>query len=136
MADAGIALHTSKDHVVFERSELLTGSGKPYTVFTPYKVAWMKKVEPFYLKAYPVEKYADALAPVPEGVRHGIPTLAEIGFEKTNLHEIELGRGTDGALKLLDDFLPRMQAYDETRDFPAVRGSLESRSAARSNAGN
>ena len=37
LADPGIALHTAKDHVVFERSELLTGSGKPYTVFTPYK---------------------------------------------------------------------------------------------------
>ena len=26
-----------KDHVIFERDEVLTGSGKPYTVFTPYK---------------------------------------------------------------------------------------------------
>ena len=37
LADRGVALHTSKDHVIFERSEVLTGSGKPYTVFTPYK---------------------------------------------------------------------------------------------------
>ena len=27
LADAGIALHTGKDHVIFERSEVLTGAG-------------------------------------------------------------------------------------------------------------
>ena len=37
LADRGVALHTSKDHVVFERGEVLTGSGKPYSVFTPYQ---------------------------------------------------------------------------------------------------
>jgi deoxyribodipyrimidine photo-lyase len=37
LAGVGIALHTSKDHVVFERSEVLTQGGKPYAVFTPYK---------------------------------------------------------------------------------------------------
>ena len=45
LADIGVALHTSKDHVVFERSEVLTGSGKPYSVFTPYKNAWLKKLD-------------------------------------------------------------------------------------------
>ena len=55
LADGGHRLHSSKDHVVFERSEVLTGAGTPYSVFTPYKNAWLKKVEPFFLKAYPVE---------------------------------------------------------------------------------
>ena len=31
LADLGIALHTDKDHVVFERSEVLTASGTPWT---------------------------------------------------------------------------------------------------------
>lgn len=122
LADAGISFHTAKDHVVFERQEVLTALGKPYTVFTPYKNAWLKKVEPFYLSAYPVEKYAEALAPLPEGIHHGVPSLQEIGFEKTNLHEFELGTGSEGALMLLQDFMPRMDAYDETRNFPSVRG--------------
>ena len=50
LASDSVALHTSKDHVVFERSELLTGSGKPYSVFTPYKNAWLKKLEPFFCR--------------------------------------------------------------------------------------
>ena len=53
LADRGIALHTSKDHVVFERSEVLTGSGKPYSVFTPYKNAWLEKLDDFYLQRLP-----------------------------------------------------------------------------------
>jgi len=68
---AGIALHTFKDHVVFERSEVLTGSGKPYSVFTPYRAAWLDKLDDFFLKAYPVERHAAALAPAPAGVGGG-----------------------------------------------------------------
>ena len=41
--DAGIVLHTSKDHVIFERREVMTQSGGPYSVFTPYKNAWLAK---------------------------------------------------------------------------------------------
>ena len=42
LAHAGVALHSSKDHVVFERSEVLTGAGSPFSVFTPYKNAWLR----------------------------------------------------------------------------------------------
>jgi deoxyribodipyrimidine photo-lyase len=122
LADLGISLHTSKDHVVFERQEVLTGSGSPYSVFTPYKNAWLKKVEPFYVSAYPVEKYADGLAPPPGGIEAGVPSLQQIGFEPTNLHEMKLGLGEVGAQAMLADFLPRMDRYDTTRDFPAVKG--------------
>src|SRR5678815_4422160 len=68
LADIGIALHTSKDHVVFERSEVLTLSGKPYSVYTPYKNAWLKKLDPFFVSSYPVERHAGSLVALPEGV--------------------------------------------------------------------
>ena len=120
LADAGIALHTSKDHVVFERAELLTASGTPYGVFTPYKNAWLKKVDAFFLRAYPVDKHAAALAPLE--APPAIPTLAEIGFEPTNLAQLKLPCGTTGATELLDDFLERIDGYHDTRDFPAIKG--------------
>ena len=63
------AFHTSKDHAIFERSEILTQGGTPYSVFTPYKNAWLKKVDEFYLKPYPTEKYARALADRPPAWR-------------------------------------------------------------------
>jgi deoxyribodipyrimidine photo-lyase len=65
LADAGIALHTAKDQVIFERDELLTQAGNPYAVFTPYKNAWLKKVDAFYLRPYPVESTGTALALAP-----------------------------------------------------------------------
>ena len=47
MKTRGVALHSFKDHVIFERAEVLTLAGKPYSVFTPYKNAWLKKVDGF-----------------------------------------------------------------------------------------
>jgi len=122
LAAAGIVLHTSKDHVVFERSEVLTQAGGPFSVFTPYKNAWLAKLEPYYLRAYPVAHHAAALAAVPSGIASGVPTLAGIGFETTDLHTLKLPSGAAGAQEMLADFLSRIDHYDETRDFPAVKG--------------
>ena len=122
LASSGIAWHTSKDHVVFERSELLTGAGKPYSVFTPYKNAWLKKVEPYFLKAYPIEPYADCLAAPPETTAPAVPTLGELGFETSNLRALKIPTGSGGAQTLFADFMPRIGAYEETRNFPAVKG--------------
>ena len=121
LADAGVVLHTGKDHVVFERSEVLTLGGGPFSVFTPYKNAWLKKLDPYFLRAYPVAKHASALAPKPD-IQPGVPTLADIGFEPTNLHALKLPSGPAGGEELLLDFLDRIDRYQETRDFPAVKG--------------
>ena len=120
LAGAGIALHTSKDHVVFERSEVLTATGSPNSVFTPYKNAWLRKIDHFYLKAYPVDRHAAALAPAPMAL--GLPTLADIGFVHTNLHQLRLPVGSSGGQGLLDEFLDRIDDYDAHRDFPAIKG--------------
>jgi deoxyribodipyrimidine photo-lyase len=118
----GVAFHSFKDHVVFERHEVLTQAGKPYTVYTPYKNAWLKKVDDFYLKPYPVEKYAAALGARPAGERQDVPSLEELGFEKTNLSALRIPTGSQGGAALFADFLGRMAHYKETRDFPAVKG--------------
>ena len=118
----GVAFHTFKDHVIFERQEVLTLAGKPYSVFTPYKNAWLKKVDAFYLKPYPVEAYAAALAPLPANEAPDMPSLADLGFEATNLSALKLPAGSQGGNTLFDDFLSRMKDYRETRDFPGIRG--------------
>ena len=122
LADIGIALHTSKDHVVFERSEVLTLSGKPYSVYTPYKNAWLKKLDPFFVSSYPVERHAGSLAPLAAEVSSAIPTLSALGFETTNLHELHVQPGSAGTDALFADFLRRIDDYDTARDFPAVKG--------------
>lgn len=122
LASAGIAFHAGKDQVVFAGDELLTGSGNPYGVFTPYKNSWLKKLEPFYLKPYPVARHADALAPLPSGVAHRIPSLEALGFEATNLAALQILPGTTGGRAMLDDFLERIDGYDRARDFPSLKG--------------
>jgi deoxyribodipyrimidine photo-lyase len=124
---AGIALRTWKDHVVFERSEVLTAAGTPFTVFTPYKNAWLRKLEPFHLAAYAVAPHASGFAPLdpaslPAGFVAGPPGLEVMGFERTNLRELGIRPGATGARRLLEDFLDRIDDYDRTRDFPAVKG--------------
>jgi len=124
LSDIGAALYTLKDHVIFERNEVLTGNGTPYGVFTPYKNAWLKKIEPFYVKPYPVETYAAHLAPIPPAVcpsgQDHVPTLGDIGFEPVD--DLKVPAGMSGARALLDDFLGRIDRYDELRDYPGVKG--------------
>ena len=122
LADLGIALHTSKDHVVFERNEVLTASGTPYGVYTPYRNSWLRKLEPFFLRPYPVDRHAAALAVPPAELPAGVPTLQALGFETTNLRDLPVPTGSTGGHALLDDFMRRIDPYEETRNFPAVKG--------------
>ena len=120
LADHGIAFHTSKDQVIFERAEILTQAERPFSVFTPYKNAWLRTVTPFHLQSYPVAKYAGALAPVSDET--SLPPLEAMGFARTNLRALGVIPGMDGGSKLFGEFRDRIDAYRETRDYPAVKG--------------
>ena len=122
LADHGIVLHTFKDHVVFERNEVLTQMAKPFSVFTPYKNAWLKKVTPEDLQAFEVGPLAGRLAPRPDDLAHLVPSLQDMGFEATNLQALKIPTGESGAQALLQDFLTRIDHYEDTRNFPAVKG--------------
>ncbi|MDY7579485.1 deoxyribodipyrimidine photo-lyase [Herbaspirillum sp. RTI4] len=126
LKSTGKQLVSSKDQVVFEKSEVLTQSNTPFSVFTPYKNAWMNKLAAadgdYYLKPYPVEKHLAALAPLPKKYADSIPPLAQLGFEPSNLAQLPIPTGMSGAQSLLEDFLPRMSGYGDTRDFPARKG--------------
>lgn len=136
LANVGVSFHTFKDHCIFERDEVMTQSRTPYTVFTPYKRAWLAKVDDFYLKSYPVHHHAQALMRMPEGVAGGanaeladlataheaLPTLEALGFAPTNLPSLQIPAGTEGAVAMFERFFERIDRYDATRDYPAVRG--------------
>nr|WP_315234677.1 deoxyribodipyrimidine photo-lyase [uncultured Albidiferax sp.] len=119
LAHMGVALRTYKDHVIFERKEVLTQQGKPYGVFTPYKNAWLKKLDDFYLKSYPVAAHAAHLAPCE---RQPVPSLHNLGFETTNLACLKLPTGASGGQQLVEEFFERIEHYHATRDFPGIKG--------------
>lgn len=122
LAKLGIDLITCKDHVIFEQQEVVSASGKPYSVFTPYRRAWLARVAQEPPHAHPCEPHADALAPRPPEYITPVPSLESLGFEAGARTGIAITPGASGAAHLLDSFLHRIDDYAETRNFPAVKG--------------
>jgi deoxyribodipyrimidine photo-lyase len=91
-------------------------------VFTPYKNAWLKNVQAQDLATYPVEEHAAALAPRPKAFQVSVPTLPDIDFEPIDLNALHYKSGVSGAQSLFQDFLQRIDRYEETRNFPAIKG--------------
>ena len=50
-----------KDHVIFEKNEVLKDDGKPYTIFTPYSRKWKANLKEEDLREYSIEKYSGNL---------------------------------------------------------------------------
>jgi deoxyribodipyrimidine photo-lyase len=121
LAELGVALHTWKDQVVFEADEVMTAAGTPYSVFTPYKNAWLRRLEPGDLAAHPVQPHAGSLAPLPPSLAAGVPALQDIGFQPCH-PAVPLAPGRQGAQRLLQEFAERIDGYADTRDYPAVKG--------------
>ncbi len=114
-----ISFHHYKDHVIFEKDEVLTLANKPYGVFTPYKNMWLKTVNDFHLKPYPVDAYIQNLAIIEPSE---LSSLESMAFERTNLASMRLPTGMTGGLSLFNDFKERMYLYKDARDFPAIKG--------------
>lgn len=133
----GINAFSVKDQCVFERSEVLTGAGKPFSVFTPYKNAWLKKLSANDIAERPTgagqpkpgQPINRALASrlfnagdIPPGLPKEIPSLAAMGFSAGNLHDMRIPLGESGAQTLFEQFKPRIGQYKVARDYPGVKG--------------
>jgi len=115
----GIAFKSFKDQVIFERDEIMTKSGTPFSVFTPYKNACLRKLDDFHLKAYPVDRYIHHLA---QSAPQPMPSLESLAFARSNLKQLRLPTGMSGGMALFEDFSERMPRYRDARDFPALKG--------------
>lgn len=100
----GIEFHTYKDQVVFEKNEIQKADGTPYTVFTPYYKQWQQKLNSFYVKSYPNEKYFKNLY---QTKPFGLLSLKNIGFSETDTKFP------------LPNFEGKLDGYEKERDFPA-----------------
>lgn len=105
----GIRFHSYKDQVIFEKDEVLKDNGEPYTVYTPYSKRWKAKLNEFYLKPYPAEKYFSNFY---QQQALPLPTLEDIGFKPTDAH-------------IPQDELDEAVAkdYHNTRDIPSLQGT-------------
>ncbi len=105
----GIPFHTFKDHVIFEGGEVVKSDGSPYTVFTPYMRRWKEKLNDFYTRSYPVEKYLSGLFTTSP---FACPSLVSLGFTSSGrtFPSAEIDRET-------------IRNYHLTRDIPSVQGT-------------
>lgn len=121
----GIHFAHFKDQVIFERTEVLTNSATVFSVFTPYKNAWLKNLSPTQLEPLtcevPDSKLPGRYAPIPKTMDTGIPSLESMGFKGTGVEKY-LPPGSKGAELFLADFLKRIDQYNIGRDFPATKG--------------
>jgi deoxyribodipyrimidine photo-lyase len=113
----GIGFTPVKDAVVFAGSELLTRAGRPFTVFTPYRNAWLKLVGEAELAPRLAREDLKHLARPPMDTP--LPELRELGFEPTDLAAAGIRPGESGARETLEAFLARIDRYHEERDYPA-----------------
>jgi deoxyribodipyrimidine photo-lyase len=101
----------AKDHVIFEKNEILKNDGKPYTVFTPYANKWRATLTDYFLSEYPVVNYLAQLAQ--QTVHREIPSMEEMGFSSEQLVEFPV-------MSVDDEVISH---YAERRNFPAVSGT-------------
>ncbi|UKT63083.1 cryptochrome/photolyase family protein [Pedobacter mucosus] len=105
LTSENIAFKTFKDQVIFEKDEILKADKTPYTVFTPFYKQWYAKLNTFYTKAYPTEKYFKNLLKIKA---LEFPTLKDMGFEKSELEFPKI------------DYKDKLDHYAKERDFPAL----------------
>ncbi len=113
----GIDFHTFKDHVVFEKSEILTQQETPYKVYTPYNRAWKEKLDADldnlddneHLRWYEVS-LKDRVMKIKK--LDQMPALKSLGFLPTETPPLP----TD--LKNIS-----VGDYDQVRDIPALEGT-------------
>lgn len=108
LKEHGIDFKTSKDQVIFEKSEVVKDDGLPYVVYTPYSKKWKEKFKTISLPNYPSENLLDKIA------LHSYPflSLTDIGFETSSIKITPF----DVSDKLVDQ-------YESTRNFPAMSGT-------------
>ena len=101
----------NKDHVIFEKNEVLKDDEKPYTIFTPYSRKWKANLKEEDLREYSIEKHTGNL--VQKQQEEALITLEEMGFESKVLHDFP-----DRIAK--NEILNN---YHLSRNFPAVKGT-------------
>jgi deoxyribodipyrimidine photo-lyase len=109
LAARGASFAHHRDHVLFEKDEILTQQGKPYSVFTPYSRNWRASLSGGKLKSYDTESHFEHFW------RHDaldLPTLDEMGFAPTDLPFPS--QSPDETI---------IKHYEEKRNFPGIPGT-------------
>ncbi len=97
----------AKDHVIFEKDEVLKNDGGPYTVFTPYSRKWKDTLNDSSLHSYPTEKFFASLAQFQQS---DCISLEQMGFSSELYVSFP---AKELPVQIIKD-------YTQKRDFPAL----------------
>lgn len=114
-----IAFHTVSDQTIFHKGQVLSKTGTPFRVFTPFSRQWL---ELFVAERDAAEASVDndKFMPANNIESFGIKASHDaIGFQEADCW---VDAGEDAARKLLKSFEERIDYYGERRDFPSVKG--------------
>ena len=103
-----IDFNSYKDHVLFEKYEVVKDDNTPYKVYTPFSRKWLIKMSENKIDFFNSEKYIYKFF----NEKRGFLTLKEIGFEKSILSPLNLNLSSD-----------TINNYEKTRNFPFVNGT-------------
>lgn len=115
-----IHFSSCKDQIVFELPEVLKPDDKPYTVFTPYKKAWLQKLltsTEFYLANYASKDYLNKKQFIPfnPSIKQ-VESFKQIDFEENK--NLPLKAGFIEAEQAFEKFIETgILTYKQTRDF-------------------
>lgn len=110
LLNRGTEMVGAKDHVIFEKDEIVKADGNPYTVFTPYSRKWKEKLNTFFPKSYPTEQYIGSLQVLPP---EGLIELSDLGFLDDE-HIVFPERTIDEQV---------LGYYHQQRDIPSIKGT-------------
>jgi deoxyribodipyrimidine photo-lyase len=105
----GIAFHSYKDQVIFEKGEVVKPDKTPYFIFTPYAKKWKAQLTPQCYAPYESEALLRQLYKQPA---KELPTLQELGF--VNTPEVDCKPAIDTTI---------IKRYHLTRDIPSKPGT-------------
>lgn len=109
LKESDVAFHTFKDHVIFEKDEIVKDDGTPYVVYTPYSKKWLAAISDKDLEPYPCEKYFDNLVKIKTDE---MPSLQSMGFSSFDFEypsrEIDIDI---------------VRNYGDMRDIPGKKGT-------------
>jgi deoxyribodipyrimidine photo-lyase len=106
----GIGMTGCKDHVIFEKHEIVKDDSKPYTVFTPYSKKWKSKLTGDTFNAFDCSGLAQATR---QCEPRELIALEQMGMQPANLEHIP-------AIVADDSIITN---YHQTRDIPSIRGT-------------
>lgn len=110
LSEKNVGFYTYKDHVIFEKDEIVKDDGDPYIVYTPYMKTWRETFQSeTQLSDYNPEKFMDNLLRV---TSLSFPELSDLGFTTSEITVPEY----DVSSGMIDN-------YEKTRNFPGTDGT-------------